>query len=205
MFSFTTEFTETTEFFLFFSQKLCALSALRGEPPHNSSKNLNVLSIVLFRSIFFKFSFSLKKFCKYAKIGVMKKTVAPSKKTLSYQAYKRDFLWQILVPIIVALILVIAASVAVATGSDASTSRWADISTIWIIIPLLFSALITLILLGGIIYGMAKLLDITPIYTQKLTALIRLAAEKIEGVADASTKPIFFVEELSAKIKSIFQ
>ena len=135
----------------------------------------------------------------------MNKNVAPSKETLSYQAHKRDFIWQILVPILIALVLVIAVSVAVASGSDASTSRWADISTIWIIIPLLFSALITIIILGAIIYGVAKLLDITPVYTQKLTALIHLAAQKIKAVADASAKPIFFVEELSASIKSVFQ
>ena len=135
----------------------------------------------------------------------MNKNSPPSKRTASYQAHKRDFIWQILAPIIVALILVIVASVAVAMGSDASTSRWADISTIWIIIPLLVSAFIFLIILGAVIYGMAKLLDITPIYTQKITALIYLAEQKIKNVADASAKPIFFVEELRVSIKSIFQ
>ncbi len=135
----------------------------------------------------------------------MNKNSPSSKRTASYQAHKRDFIWQILVPIIVALILVITASVAVAMGSDASTSRWADISAIWIIIPLLFSALVALIILGGIIYGMAKLLNITPIYTQKLTALIYLAEQKIKNAADLSTKPIFFIEELAASVRSVFQ
>ena len=135
----------------------------------------------------------------------MNKNSHSSKRTASYQAHKRDFIWQILVPIIVALILVIVASVAVAMGCDASTSRWADASTIWIIIPLLVFAFISFIILGGIIYGMAKLLDITPIYTQKLTVLIRLAAEKIEDIADASAKPIFFAEGISASIKSFFR
>jgi predicted PurR-regulated permease PerM len=135
----------------------------------------------------------------------MNKTLPPSKKTVSYKAHKKDFLWQILVPILVALILVIVASVSVATGSDASTSRWADISTIWILIPLLISAFITLIILAGIIYGMSQLLNITPTYTQKLYALILLAGQKIESLADGAAKPIFFVEELSASIKSIFR
>ena len=134
----------------------------------------------------------------------MNKKADSSKKTVSYQAYKRDFLWQILVPILVVLILVISASVAVAISPAPSTSLWADISTIWIIIPLLVSAFIFLIILSAVIFGMAKLLDITPIYTQKLTALIYLAEQKIKNAADASAKPIFFVEELSASIKSIF-
>ncbi len=142
---------------------------------------------------------------KYAKIRVMNKNLSSPKESASYQAYKRDLLWQILFPFFVALILVIAASVMVSTGSDASTSRWADISTIWIIAPLLLVALVTLIILVAIIYGVAQLLKITPTYTQKLYALIRLAGQKIESAADATAKPIFFVEELSAKLKVIFQ
>ncbi len=127
-----------------------------------------------------------------------------SKKTASYQAHRRDFLWQILAPMILVLILVIIASVFTAMRPAATASLWADISTIWLLIPLLVFALITLVVLGGIIYGMAKLLNITPVYTQKLYALIRLATKKIENAADASAKPIFFFEELSASIKSIF-
>ena len=135
----------------------------------------------------------------------MKKNIHPSKKTASYQAYKRDFLWQILVPIIIAFVLMIAASVAVAVGSSASVSRWADISTIWIIIPLLVSAFIFTLILGAVIYGMAKLLNITPVYTQKITALIYLVEQKIKDVADLSAKPIFFVAGISASIKNFFQ
>ncbi len=128
----------------------------------------------------------------------------PSKKTASYQAHRRDFLWQILVPMIVVLILVIIASVFTAMRPLETASLWADISTIWLLIPLLIFALITLVILGGIIYGMAKLLNITPVYTQKLYALVRFVTKKIENGADASVKPIFFFEELSASIKSIF-
>ena len=127
-----------------------------------------------------------------------------SPKTASYQAHKRDFIWQILVPMIVVLILVVIASVFTAMRPPGTASLWADISTIWLLIPLLIFALITLVILGGIIYGMAKLLSITPVYTQKLYVLIRLLTKKIEDMADASAKPIFFVEELSASIKSIF-
>ena len=134
----------------------------------------------------------------------MKKNTNPSPKTASYQAHKRDFIWQILVPMIVVLILVVIASVFTAMRPPGTASLWADISTIWLLIPLLIFALITLVILGGIIYGMAKLLSITPVYTQKLYVLIRLLTKKIEDMADASAKPIFFVEELSASIKSIF-
>ncbi|MCP4139508.1 MAG: hypothetical protein GY755_04310 [Chloroflexi bacterium] len=134
----------------------------------------------------------------------MKKNEPPYKKKASYQAHRRDFIWQILLPMLLVLVLVVIASVFTAMRPSATASLWADISTIWLLIPLLIFALITLVILAGLIYGMAKLLDITPFYTQKLYALICLLTEKIKNAADSSAKPIFFVEELSASIKSIF-
>ena len=134
----------------------------------------------------------------------MNKTLPPSQKRASYQAHRRDIRWQILAPMIVVLILIIAASVAVSASPAASASLWADVSTIWLLIPWLIFAFIMLLTLSGLIYGMAKLLQITPIYTEKLYHLIRLIGRKLEKVADSSTKPIFFVEEISAGIKSFF-
>ena len=135
----------------------------------------------------------------------MNKTLPPSQKRASYQAHRRDFKWQILAPMILVLILIVIASVMVTASPASSASLWADVSTIWLLIPWLVFAFIMLVILSGLIYGMAKLLQITPIYTEKLYHLIRLIGQKLEEVADSSTKPIFFVEEISASIKSFFK
>lgn len=135
----------------------------------------------------------------------MKKTIPPSHKTASFQAHRRDFIWKILVPIVIALLVVIATSVFVATGNSGTASLWADISMIWLLIPLLFFSFIFLLILAGIIYGMAMLLKVTPIYTQKLYKLIRLLTQKIDTISDEIAKPIFFVEGISASIKRFFQ
>ena len=135
----------------------------------------------------------------------MKTPLPLSRKTPSYQLHRRQFIWQILVPILIAAILIIAASVFAATRNESQASVWADISLIWLIIPALFFAFILFILLIGLIYAMAMLLKVTPTYTQKLYSLIRLAAQKIEEAADTTAKPIFFVEGISASIKRFFQ
>lgn len=135
----------------------------------------------------------------------MKKTIPPSHKTASFQAHRQDFIWKILVPIVIALLVVIATSVFVATGNSGTASLWADISMIWLLIPLLFFSFIFLLILAGIIYGMAMLLKVTPIYTQKLYKLIRLLTQKIDTISDEIAKPIFFVEGISASIKRFFQ
>lgn len=86
-----------------------------------------------------------------------------------------------------------------------TTGTWAAISTIWLIIPWMIVALIVLAILVGLIYGVAKLLNIIPTYTKQLLGVIYLVKEKIEQIADASAKPVFFTEGIAASIRSIFQ
>ncbi len=135
----------------------------------------------------------------------MKTPLPLSRKTPSYQLHRRQFIWQILAPILIVAILVIAASVFAATRNENQASVWADISLIWLIIPAFFFALILFILLIGLIYAMAMLLKVTPTYTQQLQELIRLAAQKIESAADATAKPIFFLEGISASVRRFFR
>lgn len=65
-------------------------------------------------------------------------------------------------------------------------------------------ALIVLAIVIAMIYGMTKLIGITPTYTKKLLGAINLVKEKAEQVADAGTKPIFFTEGIAASFRSIF-
>lgn len=135
----------------------------------------------------------------------MKTPLPLSRKTPSYQLHRRQFIWQILAPILIVAILVIAASVFAATRNENQASVWADISLIWLIIPAFFFALILFMILIGLIYAMAMLLKVTPTYTQQLQELIRLAAQKIESAADATAKPIFFLEGISASVRRFFR
>lgn len=135
----------------------------------------------------------------------MNKNLDTSKETLTYKKHRRNYIWQILVPILIASALVLLVVIVIATGTASYVSVWADISAIWIIIPFLILTLIPLALLVASIYGMAKLIDITPFYTQKVTTQSRIIREKVKGLADSSTKPIFIVGDFSAKISSIFR
>ncbi len=134
----------------------------------------------------------------------MKKTLSPLKKRAAYKAHKRDLIWQIFIPTGLAVLIFIVASIGAATQSGATASLWADISTIWLLIPVMFFSLIFLFILVGVIIGLAKLLQITPEYTHKLYKLIRLAGEKIEGLADDTAKPIFLIKGISASVRRFF-
>ena len=135
----------------------------------------------------------------------MKKPLPPAKNTDAFRAYKHALRWQIIFPMIVVILLFSAASIATATRGSEITSQWADVSTVWLLIPVILFAMLNLLILAALIYGLAKLIDITPIYTHKLYGFIRLVGEKLEAFADTAAKPFFKVEGFSASLRSIFR
>jgi energy-coupling factor transporter transmembrane protein EcfT len=126
----------------------------------------------------------------------------------SYLKHRKDTAWKIIFPVVLSSVLCIGLIVLIwfATfrgGGD--VQRWADISTMWIAIPVMIMLLVFLALLGGIVYLLAKLLNITP----KYTILVQDFFYKIEGYArrgaDAAAKPFIFVDSIGASINRFLE
>lgn len=96
------------------------------------------------------------------------KVPVPRPNHASYRNHRRDFTRQILLPILLVTFIGLGfAALAIygAVGSHEAVSLWADISLIWLIIPMMLLALMLLALTMGLVYGLAKLLDAAPRYT----------------------------------------
>ena len=124
--------------------------------------------------------------------------------TPTVQTHKRQFAWQILVPFLVVMALILVVAVLVATGAT-DTRAWADVSTIWLIAPLLIVALFFAVLLGFLIYGFAKLLQVTPRYTGKAQDFFAMLSTWARIIADGTTKPFVWFQQAGAVLKSIFK
>jgi uncharacterized membrane protein YhdT len=119
--------------------------------------------------------------------------------------HKRQFTWQILVPFLVMMVVVIAVAALVVSGGASGTRAWADVSIIWILSPLLVFALSFAILLGFLIYGIAKLTRVTPRYTGKAQHFFALLSAGTRKIADGAAKPIVWIQQAGAVVKSIFK
>jgi hypothetical protein len=124
----------------------------------------------------------------------------------SYLKHRRELWTKILIPMLAAVALI--AAVAVLTGFAASrenseVGRWAAISTIWIVIPVMAAGLLLLLIFIAILYGMARLLALIPAYTgqaQKITWRIEGA---IQRGADMAVKPILALGSITATLKRL--
>jgi hypothetical protein len=121
------------------------------------------------------------------------------------RAHRQQLAWQILVPFLVVTALVLAAAVLVSVGEVTTTRTWADVSIIWLIVPMLFFALISVIMLGFLIYGIAKLLQATPHYSGKAQDFLAFLSGRMRKIADGSTQPFIWSHQARAILKSIFR
>jgi hypothetical protein len=143
---------------------------------------------------------------KYAKIKQMNAKLSQPVHE-SYLKHRKQLMWQILLPVALTVIFIIALIVLIniATFRDnGDVARWAAVSTIWIVVPIMIGMFIFLILLGGLVYLMYKLLSITPTYTGMAQDYVHKAAAYIKRGADAVVKPIFLLDGLGASIKAFF-
>ena len=121
----------------------------------------------------------------------------------SYKRHRKQVAWQIVLPVVVAAILIVGLIVLinVATFRDnGDVGRWAAISTIWIVIPVMVAGLIFFIILGGIVYLLKYLLNIAPIYTGQVQDFVHKIVGYIKRMADAIVKPVLFVDGIGASI-----
>ena len=125
----------------------------------------------------------------------------------SYLKHRRQVTRQIILPVVLSALLMIALIVwiSIATFRDnGDVGRWAAISTIWIILPIIMVGLIGLLVLIGLIYLMARLLGILPTYTGLAQDYVHLGAGYDQRFTEAAVKPIFAVDGLAAYFKAIF-
>ena len=81
-----------------------------------------------------------------------------------------------------------------ATRSSSSVSLWADISLIWLIIPMMFMALVIMALVIALVYGLNRLLKVTPHYTGLAQYYTFWFNAQVTIWTDKLVKPVLFIK-----------
>jgi len=125
----------------------------------------------------------------------------------SYKKHRRELAWQIILPMVLTVIgfaaLIVLIYFATFEG-DGDVGRWAAISTIWIVIPVMLAGLILFALIGALVYLMKRLLDVAPTYTGLAQDYVHLAAGYVRRAADMAVKPVLFLDGVGASVRRLF-
>jgi hypothetical protein len=136
-----------------------------------------------------------------------------ARNTRTQALIRRDVIWQIALPLGLAVLAVLVVAVLlILPGGAPYRSVWADISLIFLIVPALIVGLIILALLGGSIYGLRlglrelpylfkRLQDWTAVFTYRASR----AAEKVAGVILTTRSAWAGARKAADDIRSIFR
>jgi len=136
------------------------------------------------------------------------KAILPKSAHLSYKRHRKQMMNQIVLPVILSVLVMIALVVLVSLATfrtDGDVGRWAAISTIWIVIPVMLMGLIVLVILIGLIYLMARGLQVIPTYTGLAQDYVTKAHWYITRSAHMLVRPFLVTEGWSASIKKFFR
>ena len=125
----------------------------------------------------------------------------------SYKRHRKELTWQILLPVILSALLFVALIVLINIATfnqGGDVGRWAAISTIWIVIPVMVAGVVLLALLVALVYLMKRLLGITPTYTGLAQDYVHRAASYIKRGTEMAVKPVLFLDGIGASIKAFF-
>jgi uncharacterized BrkB/YihY/UPF0761 family membrane protein len=132
------------------------------------------------------------------------KLLVPERNPLTHAKHKREVFWQIMLPMLIGVLLVLTvAFLIIFTGPQSSSdlSRWADVSTIWLILPSLFITLIFLIILSSFVYLITVVLRITPRYALIVQLYFEIAKHKVSYYSNRITQPIIKTKGIWAVVR----
>jgi len=108
---------------------------------------------------------------------------------------------------ILAILLIIALAIitgVTAFGGNGDSPRWAAISTIWLVIPVMIFGLLFLAALAGMVYLLAQALKVIPPYSSKAQYYVNCGASEAKRFSEMATQPVLFLEGIKASLKAIF-
>ena len=133
-----------------------------------------------------------------------------SRQSPSFRRHQKQRFWQILAPIILGGLITLAAAtlmVLTLTGSvsGVNLSQTADTSLIWLIVPIMVFGIFLTVLLLGLVYLIARILNVLPQYTFLVQQYAALIEAKILLWTKKGMTPLIKTKSASAAVGAFFK
>jgi hypothetical protein len=118
--------------------------------------------------------------------------------------HKREVLLQITLPFLAFVLLLVALAVLLTVFEVGKVGTWAEISTIFLIVPVLIASIIPLALFAALAYGVTKLLGIIPPYAHLVQDYFEKGLYYVKLGADKLTEPVLKAHSGLAVVDTLF-
>jgi hypothetical protein len=126
----------------------------------------------------------------------------PERNPVTHALHRREVLWQITVPLVIGGIVILALAVLAAFGSSGNVSRWADISLIWVLSPMLVISLIFFVILAGLAYLMIVVIRKLPPLMRRFQDLVATLGAQVRKITDLIVEPILRIHSFTTSVQA---
>jgi len=120
--------------------------------------------------------------------------------------HRQEVLLQITLPLVVGALIILVITIGVVIAGMRGTGdvgRWAGISLIWLVVPAMFFTFIFLVVMGALVYGLARLIGILPGYTRIVQDFFIMISGRVRQVADAAVEPVLRAKSYRASLRAL--
>jgi len=126
----------------------------------------------------------------------------------SYRLHRRQVWAQILLPVLLAALLFAAAvaGISLATFRDnGDVGRWAAISTIWLVVPVMVVGILFFAVLSALIYLISRLIGLIPPYSYQAQRIVYRVDGGVRRFAELARRPVQAAQELARLARAYLQ
>jgi len=117
--------------------------------------------------------------------------------------HRREVFWQITLPSTIVIFILVVLAWLFWNAQPGVQSKWADISVIMLIIPMLLVALITVVIQAASIYGLVRLIQMLPVYSFRGFNLLIMIGWKADRIEDRIVRPFLEVRAIKASVQTL--
>jgi hypothetical protein len=125
----------------------------------------------------------------------------PKPNPVTARRHRRQFRQQVLLPVIAAALVVIGLGAAFWQMGIGNPQRWAEISTIFLVLPLLLVGLVLLVLFIVLSAAINEVLTWLPPYTRMAQQALERVEKQVAAGMEVSTRPVMAIREYVAMIE----
>ena len=122
----------------------------------------------------------------------------------THKRHRHEVLWQITIPVGISVVILLAlAYLAIFPATAKQDSVWADISIIFLIVPVLLVSLLMTALLVGSVYLTVRLIQESPFFFYKVHQWLLFINVKVKEAGRKATEPFLRVQSFTASIQQL--
>jgi polyferredoxin len=130
----------------------------------------------------------------------------PERNPVTHQKHRQEVLRQITLPLLLGLAILLTPAVLVVIAGFQGGEQvrvWADISTVWLILPMLLVTLIFLALTAGLAFGVTLLLRRLPPYARLVQDFFKKVSYQVRRYSNKAVEPVLKTHEAAAALRSL--